>query len=164
MEFSIRHFKPTDISKITGIINHYILNSTAIYDYNARSTENQLEILTKIIQKGFPIYVATINQEVVGFGYYAEFRFKDAYQFSVEHSIYVHPAQLGKGIGKSLLFSLIEKAKKQKLHTMIGVIDSENTESIDFHLKYGFTVVAKFCETGYKFNRWLDTVWIQLML
>ena len=54
MEFSIRHFKPTDISKITGIINHYILNSTAIYDYNARSTENQLEILTKIIQKGFP--------------------------------------------------------------------------------------------------------------
>lgn len=164
MEFTIRHFKPTDISEITDIINHYILNSTAIYDYSSRSTENQLEVLTKIIQKGFPVYVATTNQEVVGFGYYAEFRSKDAYQFTVEHSIYVHPTHHGKGIGKSLLLSLIEKAKEQKLHTMIGVIDSENTESIDFHLKHGFTVVAKFRETGYKFNRWLDSVWVQLML
>jgi phosphinothricin acetyltransferase len=63
-----------------------------------------------------------------------------------------------------LLTELIERAKKQNLHTMIGVIDSENTNSIDFHKKFGFEEVGFIKESGFKFDRWLHSVFMQKML
>ena len=59
---------------------------------------------------------------------------------------------------------LIERAKQQNLHTMIGVIDSENTNSIDFHKKFGFEEVGFIKESGFKFNRWLHSVFVQKIL
>lgn len=103
-------------------------------------------------------------KKVIGFGYYSEFRFREAYKFTVEHSVYVHPNHHGKGIGKLLLTELIRLAKAQNLHTMIGVIDSENTGSIAFHEKMGFETVGVIKESGYKFDRWLSSVFMQLML
>jgi len=59
---------------------------------------------------------------------------------------------------------LIETATSQNLHTMIGVIDSENKNSIDFHKKFGFEEVGFIKESGYKFDRWLHSVIVQKML
>lgn len=101
---------------------------------------------------------------VVGFGYYSEFRFREAYRFTVEHSVYVSNDFHGKGIGKLLMEKLIAIAKEQKLHTMIGVIDSENQSSVVFHEKFGFETVGVIKESGYKFDRWLHSVIMQLML
>ena len=70
----------------------------------------------------------------------------------------------GQGIGKLLLEALIANAKKQNLHTMIGVIDSENQSSIEFHKKFGFEVVGTIKESGFKFDRWLHSVFVQLIL
>jgi phosphinothricin acetyltransferase len=95
---------------------------------------------------------------------YSEFRFREAYQFTVEHSVYVSEDFHGKGVGKQLLKELIVLAKKQKLHTMIGVIDSENQDSVTFHEKFGFKTVGIIKESGYKFDRWLDSVLMQLIL
>jgi phosphinothricin acetyltransferase len=95
---------------------------------------------------------------------YSEFRFREAYKFTVEHSVYVSPDEMGKGIGKLLLTQLIKLAKAQGLHTMIGVIDSENKSSITFHEQFGFKTVGIIKESGYKFDRWLDSVFMQLLL
>jgi L-amino acid N-acyltransferase len=108
--------------------------------------------------------VATVNQKLVGFGYYSEFRFREAYKFTVEHSVYAHNDFIGKGIGKALLAALISLAKNQKLHTMIGVIDAENQGSIAFHEQFGFKNVGIIKESGYKFDRWLHSVFMQLIL
>jgi L-amino acid N-acyltransferase YncA len=70
----------------------------------------------------------------------------------------------GKGIGKVLLQELIRLAKKQGLHTMIGVIDAENQSSVDFHEKFGFKTVGIIKESGFKFDRWLHSVFMQLIL
>lgn len=164
MEIKVRDYEITDAKAIVTIINHVILNSTALYDYNPRTTALQVEIFEEKLKKGFPIIVATIDDEVVGFGYYSEFRFRDAYRFTVEHSVYVAEEFHGKGIGKVLMQKLIHLAKEQKFHTMIGVIDSENESSITFHQQFGFKKIAVLKETGYKFNRWLDAVVMQLML
>ena len=126
--------------------------------------QGQIVIFEEKRQKGFPIIVAVIDDEVVGFGYYSEFRFREAYKFTVEHSVYAHPNHHGKGIGKLILAELIELAKEQKLHTMIGVIDSENTSSIEFHKKFGFENAGFIKESGYKFDRWLHSVFMQKML
>jgi phosphinothricin acetyltransferase len=164
MEISIRNYLIQDAHSILEIVNYNILNSTALYDYEPRTIENQITIFEDKLKKGFPILVAIENNIVVGFGYYSEFRFREAYKFTVEHSVYAHQDHKGKGIGKLLLTELIKKAKEQKLHTMIGVIDSENKESIDFHKKFGFEINGVLNETGFKFNRWLHSVFMQKML
>lgn len=164
MEIKIRPYKVEDTQTILEIINYNILNSTALYDYKPRTIENQLAIFEEKLKKGFPIIVAIENEVVVGFGYYSEFRFREAYKFTVEHSVYAHPNHIGKGIGKLLLEELIQLAKAQNLHTMIGVIDSENQNSIAFHEKFGFEIVGNIKESGYKFERWLHSIIVQKML
>jgi phosphinothricin acetyltransferase len=164
MEIKIRDYQIQDCKAIIEIINDAILNSTALYDYNIRTLNTQEAMFEEKLQKGFPVLVAESNNEVVGFGYYSEFRFREAYKFTVEHSVYANKNAIGKGIGKLLLNELIERAKKQNLHTMIGVIDSENTNSIDFHKKFGFEEVGFIKESGFKFDRWLHSVIVQKML
>lgn len=160
----IRPYQTQDAETIVTILNYYIANSTALYDYELRTLEQQKAIFEEKLAKGFPVIVATIEKSVVGFGYYSEFRFREAYKFSVEHSVYVMPDEHGKGIGKIILQTLIDLAKRQKLHTMIGVIDAENESSIAFHQQYGFKTVGIIKESGFKFDRWLHSVIMQLML
>ena len=160
----IRNYKSEDCPAILEIINDQILNDVALYDYQPRNLGQQLAIFEEKLQKGFPVIVAEMNDEVVGFGYYSEFRFREAYKFTVEHSVYANKNYIGKGIGKILLTQLIALAKKQGLHTMIGVIDSENESSIAFHEKFGFEKAGFLKETGYKFDRWLHSVFMQKML
>jgi phosphinothricin acetyltransferase len=164
MNVQIRSFEIRDTQYILDIINYNILNSTALYDYKTRNFEDQKRILDEKINKGFPVIVAECDGKLVGFGMYSEFRFREAYKFTVEHSVYISPNELGKGFGKLIMAQLIELAKAQGLHTMIGVIDSENKSSILFHDQFGFKTVGIIKETGYKFDRWLDSVFMQLLL
>lgn len=164
MKIKIRPYQTEDAQAILEIINYTILNSTALYDYEPRSLENQITIFDDKLKKGFPIIVAIENDVVVGFGYYSEFRYREAYKFTVEHSIYAHPNHIGKGIGKMIMENLLHLAKDQKLHTMIGVIDSENQSSIDFHEKFGFEIVGTIKDSGFKFERWLHSVFMQKMI
>ena len=164
MKINIRPYKTEDTQAILEIINHNILHSTALYDYNIRTYEQQKNILEDKISKNFPVIVAELDGNVVGFGMYSEFRFREAYKFTVEHSVYVNESFHGKGIGKLLLQELIALARKQNLHTMIAVIDSENQSSVEFHEKFGFETVGIIKESGFKFDRWLHSVFMQLIL
>ena len=164
MNPSIQTYQSEDCPAILEIINDQILTGTALYDYKPRTLEQQLSIFDDKLQKGFPIIVAKVADEIVGYGYYSEFRFRDAYKFTVEHSVYAKKNYIGKGIGNLLLTELIELAKKQDLHTMIGVIDSENESSIAFHEKFGFEKAGFIKESGYKFDRWLHSVFMQKIL
>ena len=164
MEIKIRPYQIADCQAIVDIINYNILHSTALYDYHPRTVAQQETIFQEKIDKGFPVIVAETNGKVIGFGYYSEFRFREAYKFTVEHSVYVAPDCHGKGIGKLLMQALIDLAKQQKLHTMIAVIDSENQSSVAFHEQFGFETVGLLKETGFKFNRWLHSQFMQLVL
>ena len=164
MEIKIRPYQTEDTQTILDIINHNILHSTALYDYTVRNYEQQKNILEDKLSKNFPVIVAEFDDQVVGFGMYSEFRFREAYKFTVEHSVYVNESFHGKGIGKLLLQELILLARKQKLHTMIAVIDSENQGSVDFHEKFGFKTVGIIKDSGFKFERWLHSVFMQLIL
>jgi len=164
MEIIQRPYQTKDTQAILDIINYNILNSTAIYDYNIRTYEQQKAILEDKLNKNFPVIVAECDGKVVGFGMYSEFRFREAYKFTVEHSVYVSKDYHGKGIGKLLLAKLIQLAKKQNLHTMIAVIDAENQSSIVFHEQFGFKTVGIIKDSAFKFDRWLHSVFMQLIL
>ena len=164
MEIIIRPATHVDLPAILEIVNHAILNTTAIYDYDTRTLEQQQAWFEEKQTSGFPILAAENNNEVIGFGTFGGFRVKVGYRFTVEHSVYVADKAIGKGIGKLILQKLIDLAKEQNYHIMIGVIDASNSGSIEFHKKFGFKETGVLKEVGYKFDKWLDVSLMQLIL
>lgn len=161
---SLRKAEAADIAAILEITNYEILNSTVLYEYEARSLDTQLQWFNDKMANGWPVLVAELNGAVVGFGTFGKFRERIAYRFSVEHSVYVHKDHRGKAIGNALMVELIRLAKTQGYHTMIAGIDSSNMGSVEFHRKFGFEVIGTFKEVGFKFDKWLNVVFMQLIL
>lgn len=164
MSTNIRQATIKDLEAILEIVNYNILNTTSIYDYEPRTLAQQKAIFEDKAKSNFPLIVVEVDNEIGGFGTYGTFRFKEGYKFTVEHSVYVSVNHQGKGLGKLILSELITLAKKQKCHTMIAVIDAENQNSVEFHKQFGFETVGIIKESAYKFDKWLDTVFMQLLL
>jgi len=164
MNIKLRPATSNDLEKILEIVNHSILHTTANYNYDVQTLEVQTKWFEDKNAKNLPIVVADLDGEVVGFGSYGQFREKIGYQYTVEHSVYVVDHVIGKGIGSQLLTELIRLAKEQGYHCMIGAIDADNAGSIAFHERFGFTAAGTIREVGYKFDHWLDLVFMQLLL
>jgi L-amino acid N-acyltransferase len=151
--------------QILEIFNHAILHSTALYDYKAR-TMATMDAWFETKRKGdFPI-VGAFDETgtLLGFASYGSFRPHAAYKYSIEHSVYIRHDQRGRGFGTALLRDLVARARRQNYHTMIGGIDSSNTASVRLHLSLGFQHCASVKQAGFKFGRWLDLEFYQLIL
>lgn len=161
---TIRHATEDDLPEILEIYNDVILHTTAVYDYEPHTLEMRRQWFITKKEQGFPVFVAIETGHVAGLSSIGPFRAWAAYKFSVENSVYVASASRGKGIGKLLMPPLIEACKELGLHTMIAGIDASNEASIRLHEGFGFKEVAHFREVGYKFNRWLDLKFLQLLI
>jgi phosphinothricin acetyltransferase len=118
-----------------------------------------------LLDGGFPYIAAEIDGEVVGYAYAGPYRPRRAYRFSIEDSIYIDPAAQRRGVGRALLQRLIEDAMEKGFRQMIAVIgDSAQTPSIELHRALGFRMIGTFESCGYKFDRWLDSVFMQRAL
>lgn len=164
MEIILRPASSQDLKAILEIVNYNILNTTAVYDYNIKSFSEIEQWFTDKQNAGWPVLVAAVDGSVAGYATYGTFRTKEGYKYTIEHSVYVSPEHNGKGIGGKLLEALIKLAKLEGYHTMIGCIDAENTVSIAFHKKYGFTQAGLLKQSAFKFGKWLDLVFMQLIL
>lgn len=161
---TIRFARMSDLAGITALLNHEILNSTAVYDYDVRSSE-QMDLWWQTKQTNqFPVLIAEVDGQVAGFASYGQFRPWQGFHRSMEHSIYIHCDYHNRGLGKALLQSLLLEAKERKVHVLIAGIDSSNQKSIDFHLSFGFEKVGELKEVGFKFDRYLDLVFLQKIL
>lgn len=150
---------------ILEILNEAIVNSTALYDYQPRPPESMVDWFKVKEAGGFPIIgVEDARGKLVGFASYGTFRAWPAYKYSVEHSVYVHRDHRGQGIGLLLLRKLIEKAREQQYHTLVGGIDVANAASIALHERLGFTHAGTIKQAAFKFGAWLDLGFYQLLL
>jgi phosphinothricin acetyltransferase len=160
----IRNAKRDDLPSILKIVNYEIENTTSVYDYKTRTLQNQIAWFEKKKLKKMPVIIAEKNGYVIGFGTFGIFRPWEGYQFSAEHSIYMNKNFRGKGTGKKIMNKLIQLAKEQNFHIMIAGIDANNTKSIKFHHNFGFKEVGRFDQIGFKFEKWLDLIFMQLFL
>lgn len=161
---TIRKATEADIQPMLDIYNEIIENTTAVFQYDLHTFEMRKEWFEQKQKENFPVFVAEENSEVIGFSTFGQFRNWQAYKYTVENSVYVKTDQRSKGIGKLLLQPLIDAASQMNLHTIIAGIVADNEASIALHKQFGFVEVAYFKEVGYKFDKWLDLKFLQLML
>ncbi len=160
----IRPALEQDLEAMLEIYNDVIVNTTAVYDYQPHTLEMRRQWFRIKEAQGFPVFVAAGDGKVVGFSSIGPFRAWAAYKYSVENSVYVAADQRGKGIGKLLIAPLIDASVQLNMHTIIAGIDATNEASIMLHRSFGFKEVAHFKQVGYKFGRWLDLTFMQLLL
>lgn len=150
---------------ILEILNDAIVSSTALYDYESRPPSSMTGWFEAKARGGFPVWGAVDDGgALLGFATYGTFRDRPAYKYSVEHSVYVQQGQRGQGVGKALMQRLIASATEQQLHVLVGGIDASNTQSVAFHERLGFSHAGTIKQAGFKFGRWLDLAFYQLIL
>jgi L-amino acid N-acyltransferase YncA len=150
---------------ILAIFNDAIANSTALYDYKLRTPESMDSWFKAKAASRFPVLGAVNDAgQLLGFATYGTFRDRPAYKYSIEHSVYVSKDHRGKGVGLALMRQLIAAAVEQEYHAMIGGIDAANAASIALHEKLGFVHAGTIRHAGFKFGRWLDLAFYQLLL
>jgi phosphinothricin acetyltransferase len=161
----IRPAQRSDIPGILEIYNDAVINTTATYDYEPRSLQHRIQWFEDHEQSGLPIFVAEDTEgRVVGWSSLSAFHDRKGYQFTVQNAVYVAAHGRGCGIGKLLMEPLIDSAKKIGLRAIIAVIDAQNEASIKLHARFGFFEVGRFQKVGFKFGRWLDVVYMELLL
>jgi len=152
-------------STILAILNEAIVNSTALYEYAPRSPASITTWFAGKRANGLPVVGAVdASGNLLGFASWGVFRAFPAYKYTVEHSVYIHPAHRGRGLGKLLMIELIRRAREAQVHVLVACIDAANAGSIRLHASLGFVHVGTFKEVGFKFGRWLDAAFYQLTL
>jgi phosphinothricin acetyltransferase len=161
-EIAIRDAKPEDAEAVAAIYGHHVLHGTASYDVAPPPAEYLRAKIEGVSAEGWPFLVAERNGVVVAYAYATQFRDRDAYRFTAEDSIYVHPAWVGQGIGGVLLDALIARSVAYGFRTLIAVIGGADPRSSALHAKHGFSEVGRLNAVGRKHDRWLDSVYMQL--
>ncbi|AOK25943.1 GNAT family N-acetyltransferase [Burkholderia ubonensis] len=150
---------------ILDILNEAIVNSTALYDYAPRPPQAMATWFATKRAGGFPVVGAVdASGRLLGFASWGTFRAFPAYKYTVEHSVYVHHEQRGRGLGERLLRELVRRARDAQVHVLVGCIDASNAGSIRLHTRLGFTHAGTLAQVGFKFGRWLDAAFYQLTL
>jgi phosphinothricin acetyltransferase len=152
-------------AQVLSIFNEVIVHSTALYDYKPRTAEMMRAWFEAKAKGNFPVIgVESDGGELMGFASFGVFRAFPAYKYSVEHSVYVDARFRGRGIGRRLLKEVIEAARMRDYHVLIGAIDASNQASLALHERLGFTHCGTLGQVGFKFGRWLDLAFYQLIL
>lgn len=156
----IRAATTNDAEAILNIYSYYVLHSHSTFELTPPSLE---EMTKKISESTYPWLVIEKGDEVVGYAYATQWKPRVAYQNTIETSVYLKNGTEGNGYGAMIYQELIDQLKSQGYHTLLAGISLPNEASIKLHEKLGFQKVAHFKQTGYKFDRWIDVGYWQLV-
>ena len=161
----VRLATDADVPAIAAIYAHHVATGTASFELLPPSVNEMRERFDACRKGDSPFFVAVRAGRVVGYAYAGPYRARPAYRHTVENSVYVDPGEIGRGVGSALLPVLIEHCAARGFRQMIAIIGgSDNAASIRLHAKHGFVEAGRLVAVGYKHERWLDTVMMQIAL
>lgn len=162
---TIRPATRADCPGILAIYNDAVLTTTATYDYEPRTLAQREEWFDQHVRDDYAIFVAEDDAgHIVGWSALNPYHARPGYRFTTENSVYIATDRRGQGLGKLLLAPLIAAAQKRGLHAIIAAIDATNEVSLRLHSRFGFVQVGHFKQVGYKFDRWLDVIYLERLL
>jgi L-amino acid N-acyltransferase YncA len=160
----IRAASATDAAQVADIYNHFVLTSTITFEEEPVAIQEITRRIAEIQASALPWLVAARGEHIVGFAYATRWKTRAAYRFATEVTVYVRDGLSRSGIGSRLYAELFAALKSFGAHAVIGGIALPNEASLRLHQKFGFEHVAHFKEVGFKFNRWIDVTYWQLIL
>jgi L-amino acid N-acyltransferase YncA len=164
-EVIVRSSRDGDVAAIAAIYGYHVRHGVASFEEMPPSADEMARRRSEIVARGLPYLVAERNGRVIGYCYAGPFRPRSGYRFTLEDSIYVDPAETGRGIGRALLSPVLAGCTTLGYRQMIAVIGGRETiASIRLHEALGFTHIGVFEAIGFKFGRWVDTVLMQRTL
>lgn len=159
----IRDIKASDVKQIAGIYNYYVSHSHHTFETETIS-EKEMSSRISSIRKEYPFIVFEEDENILAYAYATRWKVRQAYDHTVESSIYVNPNYQGKGVGTSLYTQLINDLKEKDLHSILAGISLPNEASIHLHEKLGFTQSGVLKEVGLKFGKWIDVGYWNLLV
>ena len=160
----LRPARSSDAGVLADIYAHHVAHGTASFDTEARSEGDMRAKVAECDGRSWPFLVAEVDGGVVGYAYAAQFRDRPAYASTCENSIYISQSHVGRGIGGKLLAALIAAAEQAGFRQMIAVIGGAEAASVALHAKAGFVESGRMRSVGWKFDRWLDSLYMQRSL
>ncbi len=156
---NVRAALEQDIVRITAIYKQAVEETNASWEWQAPSETDMFDRWQKTTAENYPYLVAELDGQIAGYAYAGAFRGRKAYQWTVEDSVYVDPASVGRGVGAALLNALIDHCTLRGYRQMVAVIaSSENEVSQQLHRKFGFQHIGTMKDIGWKNGEWHD--WI----
>lgn len=163
--FTIRPSSDNDLAEITAIYRHHVLHGVASFEEIPPEADELASRRRDIIAEGLPYIVAERSQRVLGYCYASPYRTRSAYRYTLEDSVYIDAAEVGRGIGRRLLAALLERCTELGYRQMVAVIGgSDQWPSIRLHRALGFSRTGLLPAVGFKFGRWIDSVLMQRAL
>ena len=162
-ETRIRPAEEEDLSELERIYNHYVTTTHITFDTKAFAPGQRRPWFEGFSESGpYRLLVAEAADQLVGYASSTRFRAKPAYDQSVETTVYLDPAFVGRGLGQQLYGSLLDAMRSEaSVHRVYGGVALPNRASIALHERLGFGVVGTFREVGFKFGRYWDVTWYE---
>jgi phosphinothricin acetyltransferase len=160
----IRPATTADAAGICTIYNHYVLETTITFEEAAVTPAEMGNRIRETLDSSLPWLVWEELSSIQGFAYVSKWKGRCAYRHSAEVTVYLDPTSNGRGIGSRLYQSLLTDLRQRGFHAVIGGIALPNEASIALHERLGFRKVAHFEQVGWKFGRWIDVGYWQLLL
>jgi L-amino acid N-acyltransferase YncA len=159
----IRNVQARDVEAICRIYNHYIAHTIITFEEQLVSPS---DIAARIVEHTakIPWLVLEEGDTILGYAYAGPWKGRCAFRYSVESSVYLDPSTTGRGLGTKLYARLIKQLKRRSIHAVIAGITLPNEASVALHEKHGFIKVGHFRDVGWKFERWLDVGYWELIL
>ena len=161
--YNIRKATIADSYNILNIYTPYIVDTCITFEIEV-PTINEFSDRIQNIIKDYPYLVYEVDGKIIGYAYASKYRERPAYKYSAEVSVYIAPEYHGCGIGKILYEKLLELLKKQGIYTAVAGVALPNEKSIGLHKAFGFKEVGTYHNVGYKFDKWLDVMWLEKSL
>lgn len=160
----VRTARESDADAIAAIYAAHVLTGVATYEETPPDGAEMAARLRKVVSGGYPYLVAELEGRVVAYAYASAWNERSAYRFTAQDSIYVDDAMRRRGLGRLLLGALLDECRGAGLKQMMAIVGGASPPSIALHAALGFHEIGRANGIGFKFGRWLDTVYMQKAL
>lgn len=160
----IRAATPADGAQLAKIYNHYIRETIVTFEEDDVSGDEMASRVTETTAASLPWLIAEVAGRIIGFAYASKWKGRCAYRYTAESTVYLDPEATGQGSGTRLYQALFARLQERSIRAVIGGIALPNPGSIALHEKFGMRKVAHFERVGFKFNKWIDVGYWQVIL
>lgn len=165
---TVRDATEADLPVINTIYNHYVRSSTCTFQVEPTSLEER-RAWFEAHGTSHPVIVvdepdAAEASNVTAWASLSKVYPREAYDHTVELSVYVRHDRRGRGLGRQLVNELLARARRAGHHVVIAQVSADQSASLDLHRELGFREAGILRQVGFKFERWLDVVLFDFVL